>query len=921
MSDSRWQRIEEIFHQAAELAPKARPDFLDQVCGGDEALRKEIESLLAHDAEEGGTLAKAVAEAGVGAGIMDEDLSGRAIGPYKVLGRLGAGGMGVVYKASDSRLGRDVALKVLPAEVVGDASRRQRFEKEARAVAALNHPNIVAVFDVGTEEGICYIVSELVDGEPLCKTRFGLRKTLDIAVQIAGGLAAVHEAGIVHRDLKPDNILLTRDGRVKIVDFGLAQVRAGQTGEEATPEMLSERTEPGMVMGTASYMSPEQAEGKPVDARSDVFSFGSVLYEMLSGRKAFKGESVVSTLAAILHSDPAPLGDEVPQDLERIVARCLRKDPARRWQSMAEVKVALEDVKAESESVRLAAAEKPARARARLWWAAGVLIAAILVTGLWPVPAPKVRVTQLTTGVYRASDNVTVHAGRILYTAWDTGFWSVSSEGGESRPERMPFLNPECHAELRQVNPRQGAILIFNWTLDYLREEMWLAGFDGSKPRRIGELVTFNTYSVSPNLKTLLRATEEGLFARPVNGGPERLLARIDWKQPSTTFWHPSGERIGFVVLKDGPPKLWEIKTDGTGLRPMLPEFQAEQEGGSWSPDGERLYFASQGELYVRGSRRWLGWMRRPQPQRLTAGSVAYYSPIGDPMDPRVIYAIGWLRHGEAMKLNRQTGVFEPYLDGLSADCLDYSPDGQWIAYVSYPAMELWKCRRDGSDKVLLEDSLDIYMPRWSPDGKRLAFAATRKGGAWTDLFRIYTIAVEGGKAEPVKGVNGPGFDPNWSPDGKKLVFAPWDWLGLVPMQDRRVSIVDLATGAVQMVPGSEQVFSPRWSPDGKHLVALGARTALYDFETRRWTYVDAEGFGFPIWSKDSRYVYGFRQQLPSALVRLDVATRKAAEIRTVKEFRLTGSLGRGASWTPEGEAVVLSDLSTSEVYRIDVDW
>jgi dipeptidyl aminopeptidase/acylaminoacyl peptidase len=345
----------------------------------------------------------------------------------------------------------------------------------------------------------------------------------------------------------------------------------------------------------------------------------------------------------------------------------------------------------------------------------------------------------------------------------------------------------------------------------------------------------------------------------------------------------------------------------------------------SFKPEGgDRTYRVSQGELYLQWSRRWLGRMRRPQPQRLTAGSVAYQVPMEDPADPHAIYAVGSDLNGRLMRLNRRTGVFEPYLDGLSADCLDYSPDGQWIAYVSYPGRELWKCRRDGSDKVLLEDSMDTYMPRWSPDGKRLAFAAVRKSAAG-EPHQIYTIDPNGGKAEPVKGVNGFGFDPNWSPDGKKLVFAPYGPPARLSNQDRHVFIVDLETGTVEMVPGSEEMFSPRWSPDGKRLVALrlaGNLLVLYDFETKRWADVDSNGreFGFPIWSKDSRYVYGFRST-SNSLIRLDVAARKVEETRTIKEFRLAGNIFPGVSWTPDEEAVVLSDLSTSEVYRIDVDW
>jgi dipeptidyl aminopeptidase/acylaminoacyl peptidase len=331
------------------------------------------------------------------------------------------------------------------------------------------------------------------------------------------------------------------------------------------------------------------------------------------------------------------------------------------------------------------------------------------------------------------------------------------------------------------------------------------------------------------------------------------------------------------------------------------------------------LYFVSHGELYVLGSRRWLGWMRRPQPQRLTAGSVSYHRPSEDPTDPRLIYAVGELAGGEAMKLNKLTGLFEPYLGGLSGDCLDYSPDGQWIAYVSFPGRELWKCRRDGSDKVLLEDGLVTYMPRWSPDGKRLAFAAVRKG-VWADPHRIFTIPAAGGKAEPVKGASGPGFDPNWSPDGKKLVFAPLE--DTVPKQDRHVSIVDLETGRVQMVPGSENMFSARWSPDGKQFVALPSQPvgpAIYDFETQHWAGVNAKFFGFPTWSKDSKYVYGMLS-FPVRLARIEVATRKLEEIRSIKEFGLTGTMAAGVSWTPDGEPVVLANQSIQEIYRLDVE-
>src|SRR5580700_1295770 len=242
--------------------------------------------------------------------------SGDKLGPYEIIAPLGAGGMGEVYRARDTRLGRDVALKILPPDVANDPMRRQRFDLEARAVAALNHPNIVAIYDVG--DG--YIVSELVDGEPLRGGKLSVRKTIEIAAQIASGLAAAHDAGIVHRDLKPDNILLTRDGRPKILDFGLAKVQAKSAA--TVDETVTVRTEAGVVMGTPGYMSPEQVRGLATDHRSDIFSFGVILHELLTGQRVFQGETSVDTMQAILRKDAQELPVTVPAGLRQIVAHC-----------------------------------------------------------------------------------------------------------------------------------------------------------------------------------------------------------------------------------------------------------------------------------------------------------------------------------------------------------------------------------------------------------------------------------------------------------------------------------------------------------------------------------------------------------------------------------------------------------------------
>src|SRR5271169_5592214 len=275
--------------------------------------------------------------------------SGARLGPYEIVSPLGAGGMGEVYRARDTRLKREVAIKVLPPAVSLDADRLRRFEQEALATAALNHPNILAVFDIGTHEGSPYVVSELLEGETLReRLRSGpvaLRKCLDHALQIAHGLAAAHEKGIVHRDLKPENLFLTKDGRVKILDFGLAKLTQPESGDHTSLPTMTHATEAGVVLGTAGYMSPEQVRGIAVDARSDIFSFGAILYEMISGKRAFHGESPADTMSAILKEDPPDLAEtnrNVSPALERIVQHCLEKNPEARFHAASDIAFDLE---------------------------------------------------------------------------------------------------------------------------------------------------------------------------------------------------------------------------------------------------------------------------------------------------------------------------------------------------------------------------------------------------------------------------------------------------------------------------------------------------------------------------------------------------------------------------------------------------
>src|SRR5580704_6261862 len=325
--------------------------------------------------------------------------SGTKLGPYQIQSLIGAGGMGEVYRAHDSRLERTVAIKVLPASFSADRERLQRFSQEARAAAALNHPNILSIFDIGEAQGAPYVVSELLEGETL-RERLGTgvlptRRVIDYAVQVAKGLAAAHEKGIVHRDLKPENLFLTNDGRVKILDFGLAKLTQPQSssssGDAPTVQVA---TETGLVMGTAGYMSPEQVRGKPADHRSDIFSFGAILYEMISGKRAFHGESAADTMSAILKEETPELSEtarNVPPGMERIVRHCLEKHPAQRFQSAGDLAFDLEaltDVSSSgSKSGAQAAVQQVARGESSRQLAAAVgvivLAGAMLGLGFW----------------------------------------------------------------------------------------------------------------------------------------------------------------------------------------------------------------------------------------------------------------------------------------------------------------------------------------------------------------------------------------------------------------------------------------------------------------------------------------------------------------------------------------------------------
>jgi len=416
MNRERFQEAKRIYNSALEREPHQREAYLKEACAGDEALRKEVESLLAFQSEAKEFFKAPAIEAGANALANDPhvDLTGRTLLHYSITEKIGEGGMGVVYKARNLHLDRSVAINVLPPEAVADPERKRRFLQEAKAASGLNHPNIIQVYDINSDGGVDFIAMEHIAGRTLDRHigRRGLPlgDALKYAVQIADALAAAHAAGIVHRDVKPANVIVTEKGFIRVLDFGLAKLTQPMpsdiSGEVSAMKSL---TEEGRIMGTVAYLSPEQAEGKPVDARSDIFSFGSVLYEMVTGRRAFQGDSNLSTLSAILKQEPVPCGPGIPADLEEIISRCLHKDPARRFQYMADVKVELEELREQTEPGHKenGVPVSPALGRKSAVWGALSVLVILAAIGIFYFlrrasrEAPAIRVIPLTS--YRGS--------------------------------------------------------------------------------------------------------------------------------------------------------------------------------------------------------------------------------------------------------------------------------------------------------------------------------------------------------------------------------------------------------------------------------------------------------------------------------------------------------------------------------------
>lgn len=879
MDAERWAKIDRLLDQAMEYSPETRAEFLSEACGGDDELRREVESLL--DTRSASFLSIPALDLAARR-LVDKgqsSLIGKQLGAYHVISVLGIGGMGEVYLARDERLKRKLALKLLPQQFTRDADRVRRFEREARAASALNHPNIITIYDIGEMAGTYFIAAEYVEGQTLRQLieRGSLRsrETIDICSQIADALAAAHEAGLVHRDIKPENVIVRPDGYVKVLDFGLVKLTERRSPEPKSNSSDLDRTNPGTVLGTVAYMSPEQASGIEIDHRSDLFSLGVLMYELLTGVLPFKGISTASILDAIVHHQPTPIASlkkGINNEVERVVNRALEKERDMRYQTASDFRAELKRLQREIDSSSRKSVDTPSRSekiessvfmkRKTVFAVAVVIFIITAFAFIWlfsrekkiePSPWLAARSTQITDFPQEEFfPSLSPDGNTIVYARRGGHDWDIFTQ-------RVAGLNAQSLTEsfsgddMQPAFSPEGAYIAFRSERD--GGGVFVMGASGESVRRLSDKGPAYYPAWSPDGQEVIYTEERfrdprersvlphRLWAVNIKTLEKRLIATHDVVQPR---WSPNSYRLAYWASDEKSQRdIWTMSPAGDNIV-QITNDAATDWNPVWAPDGKHLYFVSDRSG---GMQLWRVAMdeqtgRAISPPELVPAPSAFSQHISLSRDgKRLAYVnVNLKRNLYRVEIDpRQEKVIgQPQaltVGSRQGVDLDISPDGKHIAYTTVvdAREDLVLLNSDGSEEPrrLTDDEYKDRGPEWSPDGKRIAFYSTRSGN-----FEIWVINVDGtGLRRLTETGNDKAYNPVWSPDGKRLVFTNH-------RGEARVLEVDKpwSEQAPQLInPRREpllQFWPVAWSPDGRRL--LGGSNidqqslipAIYSFET-----------------------------------------------------------------------------------------
>ncbi len=937
-SRQRYQLIAEIYHQAVELGSDEQETFLDRSCAQDPRLKREVEELIAADSQASTGFMETPALDLVARKLAARGLQfqPRSFAHYRLLSRLGGGGMGEVFLAQDLKLGRQVAVKMLPEHFSRDPERLRRFELEAKAASALNDPRIITIHEIGWEEGRPFIVTEFVQGETLrklMKRGAPLPAGVEIVQQIASALSTAHSNGIVHRDLKPENVMIRPDGLIKVLDFGLAKLAEPGGEEDSAQQDEHFKTEPGKVVGTIHYMSPEQALGKPVDHRTDVFSLGVILYEFACGKRPFESDSDAGVYDAILNRTPRPPSKhrrEIPPGFDRVIEKALAKNPEHRYQDISQLRDdldALHELRLWSRVKRFAFNAATAAVRKPL----GAALAAVLLSAAaWIYLAqPEISSSNPNYSVSNAAfAPVTTQSGEkrypillpgdrgLLYAAESSGKWDIYLKAGGQRPLNLtesldrdadqPALSPDGR-RIAFSSPPTGALQI----IDMASGETDLVGDTGFNPAWSpdgSEIAYAKGYFGEPGTRAVYPSS---LWVMELASGRRRLITRSDAVQP---HWSPDGRRIAYWGLhKGGRRDIWTIAADGGGEPVAVTDDAAINWNPVWSADGQRLYFLSDrsGSMNL-----WRVSIDAhtgetsgpPEPATLPTTAGAYFSFSQD--GRRLVYVHEAKRTGlyefefDAQRFEIRSGPRRVMAGPVVITNPDLSPDGQWFVFdsIGAPREGLSLVRRDGSDfRKLTDDSFKDRAPRWHPEGDRILFFSDRSG-----RYELWTIRPDGSSLQRISETEGPAAQiSSWSPSGNQIVLSRQSGPPALLDPERFGSMKTLLPDENFDFPSTFLVFS--WSPDGRRLAGFGEGIYLYDLEKETFHRQAYEGFR-PVWLPDSRRLLYFQAD---GLRLLDSASGSVRELLSAAPMEFQ-SLGV----SKDGRIIYASMFSTeSEVW------